>query len=222
MSPYSRYYRVFSGRTQMGKRGPKPRPDISKTSIFTVRLRPEERAALEELARRHKRTLSAEILWRLRRAIANDREIRKDFGNERNYALVQMAGRVMQRFEGTTGRDWMSSPYLFAQFRKSLDTILEAFAPEGDPEPPKTGNLLVDTILDQQGQMEGRKVILEVVLSDPESMSKGQLIKSDIKERLSKLIERPKMLDPITGEFRSFTEKEIKHAIAKGRKRRKS
>lgn len=131
----------------MGKRGPQPKGDYeNKSVVFSTRLRPDTKGALEEAARASGRSLSQEVERRLRRSFEEDEKIERLFGGRQTFAMLQtlatalktmgvhaafVRSRVLPEGEG-----WLSDPYAFDQAVRAANTILEAFRPPGDPTPP--------------------------------------------------------------------------------------
>lgn len=118
----------------MGKRGPKPQgPYEGKTEVFSTRLRPDTKAALQIAASIHGWTLSQEVEDRIRRTFIDDASIDLAFGNRQNFALMRMVAAVadtmMSRKESETA--WTSDPELFDQIMKATVAVLEALRPEG-------------------------------------------------------------------------------------------
>jgi hypothetical protein len=152
----------------MGKRGPRPKgPYSGQTAVLSTRIRPELRAALEAAARARGVSLSHEIEHRLRRTFYDDEKITEAFGSRRNYALMRMIGSIIEMMMNVKNRkaEWLDDPYLFEQVTKSINVVLEAIRPTG--EPPATVEDALDHGGPRQWKWRAAEAIRDVQLADP-------------------------------------------------------
>jgi len=155
----------------MGKRGPAPRgPFGGKTAVFSCRLRPDTKAALEAAAKASGQPLSQELERLLRRAFDADRSAEAEFGDVKTYALMKIAAQaiVTMRNLGSAKAPklhWADDSYLYNQAVKAVLAVLELFRP---PESAAADGLASEPGL---GGMQGRLTALETVreaqLADP-------------------------------------------------------
>lgn len=122
----------------MGKRGPEPKSKHGgKTQVLSTRIMPDIRARLDEAAKESGRPLSEEIARRLRRTFEEDERIADNFGDRQTYMLMQaiaLAIRWQSGFPATRPMvHWLSEPGLFDQAVETINRMLEAIRPPGEP-----------------------------------------------------------------------------------------
>jgi hypothetical protein len=123
----------------MGKRGPQPKGEFSgKTQVFSTRIRPDLREAIELAARKSGRSISQEVESRLRRTFIEDDKIEAAFGNRRNYLIMRAAAiaiewQVHPSRESEEGYEaWLNDPHRFDNVLKTITAVLEKFRPTGE------------------------------------------------------------------------------------------
>ncbi|TIW73405.1 MAG: hypothetical protein E5V58_10905 [Mesorhizobium sp.] len=120
----------------MAKRGPKPKPNAGPSVVFSSRMAPELKAKLEEAAAARGRTLSDEIQMRLRRTFIDDEKIEEIFGDRETYMLLRVVALAIQLVPGEISfhdQSWLQNPAKFDMAAKTINRLLEAVRPEGDP-----------------------------------------------------------------------------------------
>lgn len=112
----------------MGRRG--PQPTNGATPIFNVRLPLALRQKLEETAIESGRTLSKEIIDRLRQSLSEDEINARKFGSDRNYRLTQAIGSAIAlASEGKP--DWLDNPEDFDMVAAVVSRALDRIRPGG-------------------------------------------------------------------------------------------
>lgn len=112
--------------------GRKPKGDITgKSAVFSTRIRPETRAALERAARESGRSLSQEIEKRLEYGLVDSREEPPEL-----QALCHALSHIAKRVAGLERNTWRSDPFRARAFRVAVDRLLERLSPEGKPTTP--------------------------------------------------------------------------------------
>jgi predicted transcriptional regulator len=112
--------------------GRKPRGEFRGNSkILTVRVRPEIRTALEQLAKRHRRSLSQEIQRGLDDWIGSHHKPKLHIG-----ALAHMTTLLAEAIEQATGRRWHEDPFTGEALRQGVEMLIFHFAPASDGPAP--------------------------------------------------------------------------------------
>jgi hypothetical protein len=121
----------------MGRRGPQPKGEYAgQSAVFSTRIRPELKAALESAAEDSGRSLSQEVAHRLRRTFVEDERMADAFGSRRNYLVVRMIGLAMQAskiYGDDQAADWLDDPASFDAAVTMANVILKALRPSGKP-----------------------------------------------------------------------------------------
>ncbi len=135
----------------MAKRGRKPKGEYQgKSVVFSTRLRPDTKGALQQAAAKSGRSLSQEVEHRLRRSFDEDRDLFERFGGRENYALLRLIGSCLDMNYNPTKPDatWRDDCYTFDQTLATITSVLGAFRPEGDSD-------LGDPLLNAAGALQG-------------------------------------------------------------------
>lgn len=157
----------------MGKRGPKPKG----STAFTMRLRDDLRAALEQAAARSGKTITEEIHSRLALTFEDPAQTKAEFGGRQPYAIMRRIMETwwkagLQAYFHRTNRgaadplEWLSDRYAFDQAVRCATTILEGFRPPGEivaPEIPTTGKPEFDEALRNIGMSLGRGALIDIL-----------------------------------------------------------
>jgi hypothetical protein len=121
-------------------KGRKPKGEYSgKSLVFSTRISPELREALEKSANSSGRSVSQEVEHRLRRSFAEDETIVDLFGSRQTYRIMRMmadAVHISQRQGEFVGRpdvvfDWITNPAAFHLARQAIISILDMIEPGG-------------------------------------------------------------------------------------------
>ncbi|RWM08944.1 hypothetical protein [Mesorhizobium sp.] len=177
----------------MAKRGPKPKTQFPGPSVvFSSRMAPELKAELEKAAAARGGTLSDEIQRRLRRTFSDDEKIADNFGDSQTYMMMRTIALAVQwSGVGTAGLgNWLSDPAWFDNAVKTINRLLEAVRPEGDPRPNIKGPSPsdIDAVLAYTQDFVSSALWLEIQDADPSApINKGtryehklRLIKDEI------------------------------------------
>jgi hypothetical protein len=121
-------------------KGRKPRGEYSgKSLVFSTRISPELRGAMEKAAKSSGRSLSQEVEHRLRRSFAEDETIVDLFGSRQTYRVMRMmadAIHICQRPDverPEVSFDWITNPAAFHLARQAIISILDMIEPDGLP-----------------------------------------------------------------------------------------
>ncbi|MCH4560353.1 hypothetical protein [Mesorhizobium jarvisii] len=106
----------------MGKRGPKPSGQKpAAAEVFSIRLRPNLRSMLEEIAEREGRKLSEVINTKLASALGEPLEIERRFGSLENFRIMQILGIAIDRAQDALSpRSWLND-------REAFDFVVQTF-----------------------------------------------------------------------------------------------
>lgn len=129
-----------------GKKGRSGRPrsgGAKQTAVFSTRLKPETRKALDRIAKRNKRSMSQQIeVWVTAEIQGNPQWIKKAFaGDKRNRALAALVSEAMRWFSNEESsrelegkeRWWMDEPFSFGAFTNCVISLLDAIKPQEKP-----------------------------------------------------------------------------------------
>jgi hypothetical protein len=120
--------------------GRKPIGPSAARAQFSVRMPDDMRAQLEAEAQKHGRTLTQEMLQRLRRSLREDD--RDPAMRAMFYILSQVAEKVgsdvldIPRRRGLLARPWTRDPFVFKAFRLAVEKVLAALEPSGELRSP--------------------------------------------------------------------------------------
>jgi len=123
----------------MAKRGPKPKAtQTGRSVVFSSRMAPELKAALDEAAEKAGRTLSEEIQRRLRRTFVDDEQVAERFGDRQTYRLLQLIATAIKlvphsHLSSGPREFWLQDAGLFDITMKLIVRMLETVRPDGDP-----------------------------------------------------------------------------------------
>ena len=153
----------------MGKRGPEPKSKHGgKTQVLSTRIMPDIRAKLDEAAKESGRPLSEEIARRLRRTFEEDERISDNFGDRQTYMLMQaiaLAIRWQSGFPATRPIEhWLNDPGLFDQAVETINRMLEAIRPAG--EPARRFDEKIAAAVDFQSKQIASMILLEINNAD--------------------------------------------------------
>lgn len=158
----------------MAKRGRKPKGEFEgRTAVYSARLTPETKAALEEAAARSGRSVSQEVEMRLRQSLESEMAIQQNFGGPDEYAVAQLVAKTLQitghvavarcqRTEGASKEPhWLHNPDAFGDCRVAVNAVLDAIDP-GKPPPPERmiplwGEMAAATVTDAAADPEAMK-----------------------------------------------------------------
>src|SRR5262245_24793874 len=119
----------------MGKKGRRPQgPYRSKSVVFSCRIRPDSRAALEKAAKAADRSFSQQLEHLIRESAREERTLEAEFGGPRSYGLWKLcatAALTLRNIEGPRlpRREFLDDPYIYDQVVRSTNVILEMFRP---------------------------------------------------------------------------------------------
>jgi len=141
-------------RAPGGGRKPKG-PFKGKTAVFTTRIRPEVRGALDRQAQRNNRSVSQEVEYRLEQSLEKPRLSEKALGAPRNRALGYIVARFGATIEQMTGENWREDKFTFEALKSAIDTVLFDLAPEGSAKPARR----IERSLSGQAALRGRQAL---------------------------------------------------------------
>jgi hypothetical protein len=175
----------------MGKRGPRPRGEYeNKTAVFSTRIRPDTRRALEAARIKSGRSLSQELEHRLRQSFHEDKVEITLFGNKQNAAIVRLLG-LQIRAVGTNWFDddpgaWLRSTQEFDEVRTAMVHALSWFHPD-----PQNDRLLFY-------HSKAAEILEEIATADPtiplSKTTPRQHAMVWLKDRLGELVSSPQPL----------------------------
>jgi hypothetical protein len=115
----------------MAKKGRKPKGEYSgKSLVFSTRITPQLRKALEKAANSSGRSVSQEVEHRLSRTFKEDGDIVDLFGSRQTYRLMRMmADAVHVGSKDGEPVDWLSDPVAYVLARAAINSILDFVAP---------------------------------------------------------------------------------------------
>jgi hypothetical protein len=142
--------------------GRKPKGEYSgKSLVFSTRISPELRGALEKAAKSSGRSLSQEVEHRLRGSFIEDDRIADTFGDRQTYRLMRMIADAIHTAEERAhmGR-WLQSLTVFKIAMAAAIGVLDRVAPPDDsPLPP---SLLNDDLVNRATKSVGEAVATSV------------------------------------------------------------
>jgi hypothetical protein len=114
-------------------KGPKPKGEYAgKSSVFSTRITPQLRKAIEKAAKSSGRSVSQEVEHRLSRTFKEDADIVDVFGSRQTYRLMRMmADAVHVGSRDGQPVDWLADPVAFVFARAAINAVLDVVAPSG-------------------------------------------------------------------------------------------
>ncbi|HUZ74542.1 MAG TPA: hypothetical protein VMU87_16275 [Stellaceae bacterium] len=100
-------------------------------------LRDQLDAARRDVEGGGERSLSDEIVRRLRESFDTEKPIKERFGNDFNYALFRVLALGLMQIEAATGQSWHKERFTFDLAKELIDTVLEYKMPAGRATAPK-------------------------------------------------------------------------------------
>lgn len=156
--------------------GRKPKGEISgKSAVFSTRITPETRAALEAAARKNGRSLSQEIERRLRFGLVDSRDEPKEL-----QALLHAISHIAKRIAGLESGSWRADAFRAKAFRIAVDRLLEKLSPDGPITTPANLKAFYDSIPGEHSKM----ISTPEAFADAVMLSLWEQIVSD--ERINK------------------------------------
>jgi hypothetical protein len=117
--------------------GRKPKGPAPMRSQLTIRIPEDTRTQLEAAARRNRKTLSDELLWRLRSSFSRERDERRDpamrglchlIAELAHHVVGIHAAEGISRYEVW---DWRSDAFFYRAFKVAVIRLLDALEPTG-------------------------------------------------------------------------------------------
>ena len=169
------------------KRGrPRKGPSSAKTAVFSTRITPELRAALEKAASKAGGTLSDEIERRLWQSFAFEKERAKvfaAFGGGQNYAVCRIIAQFMKALASATGKAWADDPWTYEQFARGIARLLRAWRPAGPSEKPIIRHHSAEEA-DRLGELLMRHELISLFftddVTDPDENQPWRRLKTDL------------------------------------------
>jgi hypothetical protein len=103
------------------------------TYPFSVRMPEDLRNQLESAARESGRSSGQELLMRLNRSFALDRNKDRDPATR---AICFLVAELIEKISWPAPSEWRKSPFLFKAFRIALEKLLAGLQPAGKIKPP--------------------------------------------------------------------------------------
>lgn len=163
----------------MGQRGPKP----SGAQVLSIRIRPDIRQRLDELADETDRPLSSIINHQLQRALSEDETVERRFGNAENYRVMQVIGMAIDRAERDKGSgSWLDDAATFDLALAAIMEVLQQLRPGGR----RDSGMAVETASELlAAQKNSTAVWAEIVEADSTPMlDRKRAIKKDLASHL--------------------------------------
>jgi hypothetical protein len=105
------------------------------------------RAALEAAAKKHGRSLTRELIWRLQVSLNRERIDRQD---QVMRALCFLFTDLVERLHFRQGGKWHRDPFTFRAFKLAVAKLLDALEPPGEAKSPFSKLERSDSALHQQ------------------------------------------------------------------------
>jgi hypothetical protein len=176
--------------------------------IFSTRLQPDLREALEREAKRKGRPLSQEVQNRLRQTFVEEEQMIDRFGSERTARVLQTVASVLRDIRNPENpqADWLDDPRAFDYGLSAIMWTLEVVRP---PQPPDWYQLEWIRTFDSPSKRHpytdaGREVWREIASSDDRSLplkerlTPKQRLASIIRNKIPDIVERSRTLAPGT------------------------
>jgi hypothetical protein len=123
--------------------GAKPRGEVGGlTSVISVRMPKEMRENLKRAAKRSGRSITQELLSRLKESFVQDR---KNYRDPATRALCFLISELAENIHKGTP-DWRSDPFLFRAFKLAVAQLLDALEPTGKIETPLLFKAMLDAV----------------------------------------------------------------------------
>jgi len=135
------------------RRGRKPQGEyVGKSRVINFRITPATLAALKKAARQTGMSVSQQTEHLLHTALF-------DHGSQKTSAVMRTIGFTVDRLINVKNPDahWVSDPYLFAQARLAMTTMLDLLAPREAPL------ATIEESLDHGGEMQGKAATHELL-----------------------------------------------------------
>jgi hypothetical protein len=120
-----------------------------KSEVFTTRITPDTRKALEKAARQQ--SIDTGRRWSLsqeveRRLNASFREGRKRAGRDDIHALTEVVAMVLAGIEQTTGKHWREDAFTNEALRSGLDMVIRHFGARGEAVIPEAVSKTIERL----------------------------------------------------------------------------
>lgn len=115
--------------------GRKPKLGTAMRSQLTVRMPDDARAQLEAAAKRRHRTLTDELLWRVRNSFAREYEQERDPAARALAFLFSMLAETIHVGFSPEWK-WHKNPFMFKAFKLAVAMLLDALEPSGEMRTP--------------------------------------------------------------------------------------
>lgn len=185
--------------TERPKRARRPRPANDEhagvAKMFSVRLDPELRAALELAAERSGRSLGRELQIRLRHSITEEQKLEDRFGSYREALIWRAVAALMRATRDPRNPDaeWLDDPNAFDLAISSMYAYLQSI------RPPRTAKHLPLSRKDSVGAtLMGRRFAAAIWRADPSlpltdagMQAVGNLMKARIPEIVDRVASDP-------------------------------
>ena len=148
-------------------KGRKPKGEYSgKSLVFSTRITPQLRKALEKAANTSGRSVSQEVEHRLSRTFKEDADIVDVFGSRQNYRLFRMMADAVH-FAGKDGSpvDWLKDPIAFRSGRAAINALLDFVAPTDEVDMSDLDPLL-QSLFNATGSLKARQMWANVRSGD--------------------------------------------------------
>lgn len=165
----------------------------SARAMTAVRLEPELKQRLEEVARINERSMSEEVRERLNRSLTFDAPAPGDFSDPETRALIGLISYSLDLVEQHTGRPWFHDPGSFKHASAAILELVSYLRPPGRSAFPEDAPVLralraqgLDDLAEQArqrleqsnlGQIIGR----EVVALTEEAGEEGAMAKPELR-----------------------------------------
>jgi Arc-like DNA binding domain len=113
--------------------GRKPIGPSAARAQFSVRMPDDLRAELEASAAKRGRTLTQELLWRLRLSLNRERIDRQD---QVTRAICFLISDLAEKLHFRQGDNWHRDPFTFRAFKLAVAKLLDALEPSGEAVSP--------------------------------------------------------------------------------------
>ncbi|MGO7916228.1 hypothetical protein ACC702_32375 [Rhizobium ruizarguesonis] len=137
----------MTGKREPGA-GRKPDGEFSgKSAVFSTRITPELRAALEKESKRTGKSLSQIVERRLRESFDDPKRRERALGADHVRALAYMVAKIATDLEVRTGRRWHKDAFTGSALKAALNIAIHFFGSGGEVRVP-------DRLEEQAAQMQ--------------------------------------------------------------------